>query len=140
MPSLEVSMSFDLNSAIDTERVFYQAFANCDLLAMKQVWAGGEVICVHPGSQAIVGYEAVMRSWEYIFHDAELPDIQIKLLNRFVSDSLAVHVVEEHISTGNNKSALLLASNVYRHTESGWLMVEHHGSVVYTQAQKHTVQ
>ena len=124
----------------DAEAAFYAAFANCDRKGMETLWADDEVICGHPGSQAIVGYEAVMRSWAYIFDGAELPDIQVHTVKQTVSDTLAVHVVEEHISTGENSSATLLATNVYRKYDADWLMVEHHGSVIQSQTETHTLQ
>lgn len=95
---------------------------------------------MHPGSAAIVGYEAVMRSWAYIFDGAELPVIQTNVVKRTASDTLAVHVVEEHISTGDSSAALLLTTNVYQKYDTGWLMVEHHGSITQSQAESHTLQ
>ena len=118
----------------DTEAAFYSAFSRCDHSAMGSVWADDEVICVHPGSQAIVGYAAVMRSWSHIFSNAELPDIKMHVIQRTVNETLAVHVVEERIATGASTSALVLATNVYYKLESGWLMVEHHGSISQAQA------
>jgi len=124
----------------DVELAFYQSFSDCDAEAMMKLWANDEVVCIHPGSHAIVGYRAVMRSWAYIFEDAELPDIQINVVKRSVDDSLAVHLVEEHISTRENISAVLLATNVYRRYADGWYMVEHHGSVIQSQNETHTLQ
>ena len=73
-------------------------------------------------------------------HGAEPPDIQVRLVSAISNETLAVHVVEEHISTGGASSAVLLATNVYRRYDTGWLMVEHHGSVVHAQSEAHTVQ
>ena len=127
-------------SAKDAEIAFYTAFTNCDSNAMGKLWADDEVICAHPGSHAIVGYEAVIRSWVYIFTGAEPPDIQVNVVKRILNDTLAVHVVEEHISTGESAFARLLATNVYRKYEKGWLMVEHHGSIIQSETEPRTVQ
>lgn len=124
----------------DVEVAFYAAFSDCDHNAMLKLWADDEVVCVHPGSHPIVGYEAVMRSWAYIFDGADLPDIQVNTLKRTVSDTLAVYVVEEHISTRGSSSAILLATNVYQKYDEGWSMVEHHGSVIQSQAEAQTMQ
>ena len=122
------------------ETAFYHAFSGCDTESMTALWAQDEVICVHPGSTAIHGHDAVVRSWGYIFSGAEPPDIQVRLVSAISNETLAVHVVEEHISTGGASSAVLLATNVYRRYDTGWLMVEHHGSVVHAQSEAHTVQ
>lgn len=124
----------------EVEAAFYKAFANCDAAAMAALWARDDVICVHPGSNAIIGHEAVIRSWRYIFDGAELPDIQVHLVKTVSSENLAVHIIEEHISTGERSSAALLVTNVYRKFDTGWLMVEHHGSVIHSASESHTVQ
>ena len=126
-------------SADEVEAAFYAAFNRCDREAMADLWADDEVVCIHPGSQAIVGYEAVIRSWSYIFTHAELPDIQVHIVKRAVTEALVVHVVEERILTGE-AIATVLATNVYKKYEEGWLMVEHHGSVMQVPTQKQVLQ
>jgi ketosteroid isomerase-like protein len=126
-------------SADEAEQAFYAAFNQCDANAMAQIWAADDVICIHPGSQVIVGYEAVLRSWRHILTNAELPEIKIVVLNRLISDMLVVHLVEERITTGDNYAAVL-ATNVYKKYPQGWLMVEHHGSLLARQAQAPTLQ
>jgi uncharacterized protein (TIGR02246 family) len=127
------SMSeIDLSTPEAAETAFYAAFAHCDVQAMDAVWAGDSVICIHPGSSALVGREAVMRSWENMLLYAEPPNIHIEVLSRTVSDGLAVHVVEEHISAGYGDTAStskVLATNVYRLEDNGWRLLEHHASV-----------
>lgn len=127
-------------SADDVEAAFYVSFSHCDRLTMENVWANGDVICVHPGSQVIVGHTAVLRSWAHIFSDATLPSMQINVIKRIDNDTMAVHVVEERIATGENTSAIVLATNVYQKYQQGWLMVEHHGSVIQGQANTSTLQ
>jgi len=126
-------------SADEVEAAFYAAFNRCDREAMADLWADDEVVCIHPGSQAIVGYEAVIRSWSHIFTHAELPDIQVNIVKRAVTEALVVHVGEERISTGK-ATATVLATNVYKKYEEGWLMVEHHGSVMQVPTQEHVLQ
>jgi ketosteroid isomerase-like protein len=133
-PSLSIFVSAD-----EVESAFYTAFNRCDVEAMAKVWSGEESICVHPGSQAIIGYAAVLRSWAHILTNARLPDIQLHMISRTVSDTIAVHVIEERIETGE-QSASVLATNIYRQYDSGWLMIEHHGSVIHRQTESHTLQ
>ena len=53
---------------------------------------------------------------------------------------MAVHLVEEHIATGTESEVVVLATNVYQLFEDGWLMIEHHGSVIRSQLEGKTVQ
>ncbi len=115
-----------------TEAAFYAAFTNCDLQAMDVVWADAGVICIHPGSMALVGREVVMRSWSNILTGAEPPTLKVEVLSRIVRDDLAVHLVEEHITpvTGSHEpTSIVLATNVYCLETDGWRLLEHHASV-----------
>jgi len=123
-----------------TEAAFYTAFKKCDFAAMERLWAEDNAICVHPGTDAILGYAAVLRSWAHIFAGAMQPDFQFNVVSRSVSETLVVHLVEEYISTGENTSAGVLATNVYKKYGDDWLMVSHHGSLVQAQVGARTLQ
>jgi hypothetical protein len=81
----------------DVEAVFYEAFTRCDPDVMAGLWSDEGVVCVHPGSGAIVDYDAIIRSWANIFSNADRTEIKFTVLNRVVSDELAVHVVTEEM-------------------------------------------
>jgi ketosteroid isomerase-like protein len=112
------------------EATFYHAFEQCDANAMRKVWADDGVVCVHPGANPITNLEAIIRSWEHIFAGATPPRIETRLVQSFVQDGLTVRIVEEHIGPASaaTATARVLATNVYRHVETGWRMVSHHGS------------
>lgn len=124
----------------EAEAVFYEAFSRCDSAVMTAVWADGDVVCVHPGSSAIVGHASVTRSWTHIFTNAQRPAIAFAVLNRIESADLAVHVVMEDIAAGPGASARVLATNVLRRYAQGWLLVEHHASVVAEQPPAKSLQ
>jgi len=131
------------DSAAAVEAAFYSAFSRCDLAAMQDLWAGTDSVCIHPGAEAVKGYDAIVRSWEHIFRGAERPNVQINVIQIIAGDGLAVHVVEEHIGSSANPShgAVVLATNVYRREDKGWLMVAHNASLVRVQqTQSHTLQ
>ena len=126
-------MSEPVNSTPDlAEAAFYDAFARCDADAMRAIWAEQGAVCVHPGAAPIIGFEAVMRSWAHIFAGASPPLIETHVVQRIVEDSLAVHVLEERISTAAapTERARVLATNVYRRIGGQWRMVAHHGSAL----------
>lgn len=129
-----------LQTPDEAEAVYYEAFQHCDSEVMASLWADGDVVCVHPGSGAIIGHAQVARSFAHIFSNAQRPDIRFSVVNRVASDELAVHLVTEDISTGQGRVARVLATNVYRKQAQGWLMVEHHASVVQARSQSQTVQ
>lgn len=140
----------NLSTPEAAEAAFYAAFAQCDFKAMEAVWAEDNIVCIHPGSSVLMGRDAVMRSWANMLLNAEPPNIRINLLSRTLNDAVAVHVVEEHISSGFGDTAsisLVLATNVYRKEADGWRMFEHHASVPRFQrtgmnatSHKHTLQ
>ena len=123
----------------EAEAVFYEAFRHCDKDVMAALWAEGDVVCVHPSSGAIVGHEAVVRSWAHIFNGAIMPEIKVTVGKRTVSDDLAVHLVTEEIATGE-EAAVVFSTNVYQKFDNGWFMIEHHGSVVPSLSQGQTIQ
>jgi ketosteroid isomerase-like protein len=130
MPRMHNDSGFSTPEAAET--AFYSAFANCDLQAMDAVWADAEVICIHPGSKALLGREAVMPSWTHILTQAEPPNLRIEVLSRTLSDSLAVHIVEEHISSvtdSTDSTSVVLATNVYCLETNGWRLLQHHASI-----------
>lgn len=124
----------------EVEAVYYEAFRHCDSEVMAALWADGDVLCVHPGSGPIVGHTAVARSWSHIFDNAAASDIEITVAKRSISDSLAVHIVTEQIGEKSGENATLLATNVYQKFDQGWLMVEHHASIIQMGEDKPTLQ
>jgi len=132
LPMSEFKAVPNFSSSEEAEAAFYAAFANCDLRAMDVVWADAEVICIHPGSTALVGRNIVMQSWSNILTNAEPPNLNVEVLSRTVRNELAVHVVEEQITplTGSPEStSVVLATNVYCLEADGWYLLEHHASV-----------
>ena len=124
----------------DVEAVFYEAFMRCDAEVMAGLWADEGVTCVHPGSGAIVNYDAIVRSWANIFSNAQGTRIKHTVMTRSLSDELAVHFVAEEIPDSGTVVAVVLATNVYRKFDQGWLMIEHHASVVQSRHNGETLQ
>jgi len=136
-----IDSKLELKTPEEAETVYYQAFMHCDVKVMAALWADGDVVCIHPGSGVIEGYDAVLRSWNHILTNAQSPQINYAVLRQSVSDDLVVHLVAEEIVTEGEASALVLATNVYQKFNSGWLMVEHHASLVQqSRPQNQTIQ
>lgn len=122
----------DLTTPEAAESAFYTAFAQLDGDRMREVWAASAaVFCVHPGGPLISGHEDVIASWLEIFASAAPPQMAHRLVNSYVQDGMAVHLVEERIRPSGEASqsaALVLATNVYRRTDAGWRLFSHHAS------------
>jgi ketosteroid isomerase-like protein len=129
-----------LKTPDEVEAVFYEAFTRCDPDVMAGVWANEDALCVHPGSGAIVGYDAVVRSWASIFGSSQGAELEYTLVRRTVSKDLAVHVVAEEILSSGKVAAVVLATNIYRKFDNGWLIVEHHASLVQSRSDDRTLQ
>ena len=52
---------------LEANTAFYEAFKEKDIELMNDVWAEEhDVICIHPGWQALCGREAIMSSFDRI--------------------------------------------------------------------------
>jgi ketosteroid isomerase-like protein len=123
-------MTTRFSTAHAAEAAFYKAFEQADLAAMMAVWAEDEdIVCVHPGRARLVGIEAVRDSWRQLFSGG--PQLRFKRLElRTQGDRmLSVHSLYEYITaSGDPRTHLALATNVYGLTPAGWRMLMHHAS------------
>ena len=67
-------------------------------------------------------------------------NINHTVINRVVMNDLAVFVVAEEILDSKSVTAVVLATNVYRKFDSGWLMIGHHASLVQNRPQGQSLQ
>lgn len=129
-----------IQSAEEAEIVFYEAFMRGDIDVMSALWAEGDVVCVHPGSGLISGYNAVERSWRHILENFQGGEIHYTVIKKTQTDDLAVHVVTEEILSNGFAIAVVIATNVYQRFTHSWLMIEHHASIVQQNRGGETLQ
>lgn len=130
----------NIQSPEEAEVVFYEAFMRGDVEVMSALWADSDVICIHPGSGIISGYEAVMRSWTHILENTQGADIRYNAVKKTQSDKLAVHVVSEEIMNNSITAAVVISTNVYQRFDESWMMIQHHGAVVQQERRGETLQ
>ena len=115
---------------------FYRAFESLSIDAMDSVWDhADDVRCIHPGWQAMVGWDAVRKSWDAIFHAAAYMEFNISDIQVWTSGNVACLFCHENIVTfrdGQEARTVVLATNGFRRVRGRWLMVQHHGSPVLT--------
>jgi ketosteroid isomerase-like protein len=113
---------------------FYRAFESLDIKRMESVWASDrEVQCGHPGWRILRGWKPVMESWRQIFENT--PQIRFMLTDLAIEvrGDLAWVTLYENLNSsleGQNVSAIILTTNIFRRGGDGWRMIHHHGSSV----------
>ena len=126
--------SVDREMVLAANQAFYDAFSNKDLRVMTSLWwQGSTSLCIHPGGQAILGWETIRASWDAIFRNTDSLAIDIEVVKAEVDRALAYVVVREIVlqsSGGRNMKAQSLATNVFQKMAQKWYIVQHHGSPI----------
>lgn len=121
-----------LNDLRDTNETFYRFLETLDLDGMKGLWLpGDDARCVHPGSGAIRGYDAIIQSWDIVFRNTGWMRVTPTEIELQRLGDLGVVYCSENITAKNEDDvgvALTTATNLYRRTEEGWRMILHHAS------------
>lgn len=131
------------NTPQEAENAFYQAFESADLELMKSVWANdAHVECIHPMSERLNDAGTIEDSWRSMFQQPLGLAIQIHSTCSTISDTLAVHVVDEHLTLVEGdkmQHSIIHATNVYQLNDAGWKMIVHHASPSAKPQQKHRI-
>lgn len=124
--------------AAAAEAAFYAAFRELDITRMKTVWLDStDASCIHPGAGLLQGTDAIMASWAAIFESSQVPQVKHRLIQASTDHDLAVHTVEENVSSGSGEHrARILATNVYARGDGGWRMLAHHASLPLVEPRK----
>lgn len=111
---------------------FYRAFEKRDLEAMAAVWSQGTgSLCIHPGRNAIKGWEAIHSSWVGIFRNTSYLEIDTEIIRIEINGNLAYVVLIEtvlQVAGGRRAKAQSIATNVFECMAQNWYLVHHHGS------------
>ncbi|HEY9750601.1 MAG TPA: nuclear transport factor 2 family protein [Allocoleopsis sp.] len=124
----------DERAVLAANQAFYRAFKRKDMAAMQAVWSKGTgSLCIHPGRQALRGWEAIARSWETIFKNTSYLEIETEIISTEVNGAIAYVVLLEklfQVVGGQRISAQSMATNVFEQMGQEWYLVHHHGSPV----------
>jgi len=113
---------------------FYRAFQSLQVSQMEGVWLhSARIQCTHPGWRRLIGYAAVMSSWQRIFENTFEMTFDLTGVEISVNGDLAWVVCTENITSrtydGVSRSQVE-ATNVFERHDDRWRLVHHHGSPV----------
>ena len=131
----------------DANERFYRALEALDLATMELVWLHApDVRCIHPGSEALVGWDTVRSAWQQIFANTRWMRVQPTDVRMQVIGEVGIVACAENITATQDDDvgvAVAQATNVFHRTGEGWRMVVHHASpapMLITQPFSGTVQ
>ncbi|GAB4461497.1 MAG: nuclear transport factor 2 family protein [Elainellaceae cyanobacterium] len=124
----------DTQPVLAANRAFYRAFEKRDLVAMGEVWSQGTgSLCIHPGRDVLVGWEAIAHSWGQIFKNTDYLEIDPDVRTTEISGNLAYVVLTENllqVARGRRARSQTIATNVFEKMGDRWYLVHHHGSPI----------
>jgi uncharacterized protein (TIGR02246 family) len=127
-------MTPEQQGVADANHIFYAALSGRDLGAMAEVWFPADwAECVHPGSSALRGWEAIRESWRGVFEgDAAITITPGDVRVRIVGDVAWVSCVERIAAAEGDEihSSLAQATNLFVRHDDRWRLVVHHASPV----------
>ena len=114
----------------EAELAFYDAMERNDIETMMGVWLDCDsIICVHPGASRLQGLREIRSGFAQIFEEpSPMMDFRLSDMRCQNVGELAIHTVREEILVDGQLASVMLATNIYQHTESGWRMMLHHAS------------
>jgi ketosteroid isomerase-like protein len=116
----------DETEVLRANAAFYEAFANKDADAMERVWAEhSAVACIHPGWGALLGREAVLRSWTAILTGGGAPPIRPEGPSAHLWGDVALVLCIERIP-----GAALAATNIFVRERGAWKLAHHQASPI----------
>lgn len=113
---------------------FYEAFERGDLEGLDDIWAHDEqVMCVHPGWEAITGWGAIRQSWERIFAGGVGMKFSLRNVTARVVGPVGIVMLTEEIvlvEQSVSQTVQAAATNVFTRVDGEWKLIVHHGSPV----------
>ena len=126
------AMTREEENVLDANEKFYRALQDLNVEAMEAVWLPADwVRCIHPGWEALEGWEAVRESWQQIFANTQFLRIVVGVQSVHVENSMAWVCCTEKISSATNgrfETANVQSTNVFKRQNGVWYLVHHHAS------------
>lgn len=111
---------------------FYAAFGAQSLEQMGRVWLRESYVsCIHPGWDRILGFDAVLQSWERIFAASFGMTVRVSDEVTQIRGDVAWVTCTEEVESRHLDGVsrgIVEATNVFERHEGRWLLIHHHGS------------
>lgn len=124
------------DDVLAANEAFYLAFRDRDADTMERLWAEDEGIsCIHPGMRAILGREAVIKSWRGILGHPEAPAIACTDAHAHIFGTSALVTCLEGVA---GEVGSLAATNAFVLRDGAWLLVHHQAGPLTRDARRRT--
>ena len=137
MQPMNADTSDDHESVRQANDRFYRALEALDLEAMEDTWLKAPfAYCVHPQSDASLGWEAVRASWVKVFASKRWMRVTPTADKIEIMGSVAIVTCSENITVQSSDDvtvAVAAATNLFTKTREGWRLFHHHASLVPVQ-------
>ncbi|GJF21561.1 MULTISPECIES: nuclear transport factor 2 family protein [Streptomyces] len=151
----------DVEEVEATNTAFYEALEQGDFEKVSELWLtpsdlgidetyhdpadAGVVSCVHPGWPVLTGRGEVLRSYALIMANTDYIQFFLTDVHVSVTGDTALVTCTENILSGGPApegddelgplvGQLVVATNAYRRTSSGWKLWSHHASPVLAES------
>lgn len=115
-------------------QAFYRAFEKKNIDSLSEICSqGAATICIHPGRDALRGWENIRTSWVTIFKNTNYLEIETDVISTEVSGNLGYVVLIENLSQvvrGRRMEAQSMATNIFEYMGGKWYLIHHHGSPI----------
>lgn len=124
----------DEHDVREVNHCFYTAMNSAEISEMDEVWADDPAaVCVHPGREAIIGYEQIRESWSLIFTSTSSMSIacgnELITINGDVAWVACIETISMMME-GGLAAAAAQCTNIFRRTDGRWRMLVHHASPI----------
>ena len=115
-----------------TNQAFYQAFEQMDVDAMGLIWSkGANVTCIHPGRQALRGWDQIRFSWDQIFRNTKHLEVAADVISTEVKGDIAYVVQVENlvqVVPERRMEVQGMVTNIFEYDGSNGYLVHRHTS------------
>lgn len=122
-------MADSIEAVLSANAYFYRVLSLADTEVMRGIWfVSPDVTCIHPGWEAITGYERIQQSWASIFgNQGPLHVWPGEETVRLESGQAWVTCIENIDLTATEAGCIVQARavNGFKATPAGWKLIQH---------------
>ena len=123
-----------LESLLEANETFYHTFESLNFEDLRRLWENSErVFCVYPGWPPLIGYPAVLDSWQRIMRNTSLIRFSLTGVRAHLAGELGIVTCTEQIQNESgqerhNSGAVSTNLFSYHRQEARWLLFHHHAA------------